>query len=133
MRCKIADTAPEETRGYAGRTLWINFTLTKGAMFAFNSVLVALGHTVESIRSDIIHRLKKEAVEMADVIPTGWAGLNESVPVLNEVFIGQPLRVLVGRKEGRDRQEVIDHRPWPEGVYLKQEDTEGNSDSNYNI
>ena len=43
-------------------------------MFKFNNVLVALGHTKEQTRSAIITRLKKEAIELASQVITGWEG-----------------------------------------------------------
>ena len=124
LQMKIADAGQEETRGFAGRRVWANFTLARGAMFNFNSVLMALGHTQDSVRSDIIHQLKTQGVELAndDKAKKGWEGLNEKVPILAKTFLGQPLRVLVDKKKGRDKQEVLDYGQWPEGSELAPED-----------
>ena len=125
LQLKVADAGHEETRGFTGNMLWINMTLIKGNMRQFNSVLVALGHNQPSVRGEIIDDLKTEGKELSDKAPLGWEKLNDKIPVLRNVFLGQPLRVFVETKEGRDRQDVTNHRPWPEGTYLQTEKKEG--------
>ena len=122
LRLKIADGDREETRGFTGRSVWANFTLARGAMYNFNGALIALGHTVDSVRSDIIHQLKMQGKEMADKVDAGWEGLDEKVPILAKTFLGQPLRVKVGKKKDRDKQEVLDYGQWSEGSELDPED-----------